>query len=848
MTMSSHGGRGSSGQGSGYHGPEDDPKASRLPGFLDVSRSFLTPKEGWLTVALLLAMNLVVVAAIQRAEWVDPMPRLWMVGLLAFVVGLTVAKIRAPLVITLVLLLLALAVGAAVSLWEVAGTVSTTGLEAKFTETFDRLREWLSAARASDISNDRLPFAFGLTALVWLVVFFSTWFLFRFRAGWAAVVLPALGLLTNQTYLPNSHYPVPLFFFLLFAILLLGRVHFLNLLATWGADRFQRRPGGFTTVANIVVLTALVLGAGWAAPTQKIVVPRFAEAYETARGPWADLEDEWERVFAGVSSKRASPLHSFGLALPLRGRISLGTGDVFSVTTDFPSYWRGQSYDEYQGRGWLASEEQRESVRGEKVYTAASATPYTKREPIAQRIVLNTAVGVIFTAGTPIEVSISTEAEVAVPREFEIRWDGEGSLDDLPADLSAAADSMIRAGGDTPERFLPPGTRIVKERSNRVVVARDDPVIPDILSLRSRGKLKVGSSYDVVSTISIAREAELRADDTEYPSWVTDNYLQLPETLPDRVRELGASVTQSVESPFDKAIAIAEYLRAGYVETYQIDPPPVNVDAVDYFLFTQRAGYSDYFASAMTVLLRSTGVPARLASGYKPGLLDEQTSTFQVRIADAHSWPEVFFPTYGWIPFEASPTVGQIPRGPLSEAFGEFSGDIFEDPQGLLDFDPFDEFDEDFLLDDFVSPTINEPVSTVFGDWARRIGIALGLAAGGVLGLLLLLYVVWQFSFLGLPYTHGIYERMSRLGSLVWRPPQGPQTPDEYAAMLASNASLSAAYTGAIAGGFVKNRYGARQIDDEERELIQKAWESIRWDLARRVLLRINPASWRRRG
>ena len=248
----------------------------------------------------------------------------------------------------------------------------------------------------------------------------------------------------------------------------------------------------------------------------------------------------------------------------------------------------------------------------------------------------------------------------------------------------------------------------------------------------------------------------------------------------------------------------------------------------------------------MTVMLRASGVPVRLAAGYKPGLLDEQTSTFQVRIADAHSWPEVFFPTYGWIPFEASPTVGQIPRGPLGEAFGEPSDDFFEDPQGVLDVGAFDDFDDEFFLEDFLTPVTSEPVGTVFGNWARRIGIGFSIAAGAVLSLLVLLYLGWQLSFLGLPYTHGIYARMSRLGSLVWRSPRDPQTPGEYAATLADSASLSPAYTGAIAGGFVKSRYGAREVSNEERGRIQDAWVSIRWDLMRRLLLRINPARWRR--
>ena len=78
---------------------------------------------------------------------------------------------------------------------------------------------------------------------------------------------------------------------------------------------------------------------------------------------------------------------------------------------------------------------------------------------------------------------------------------------------------------------------------------------------------------------------------------------------------------------------------------------------VDYFLFDLRQGYCDYYASAMIVFARSRGLPARLAVGYASGEYDPVSDQFLVTEADAHSWPEIYFPEYGWIPFE--PTAAQ---------------------------------------------------------------------------------------------------------------------------------------------------------------------------------------------
>ena len=808
--------------------------------FRNARSSLLTPSEGWLSFALLFGAVLTVAVAAQTSDWVDPMPRLWLITALALFVGLGAAKVGRPLAVMLVVHIVALGLGFGLALWESAGTISTGSIADRLDELFTRLGDWLEVWSSSGISNDRLPFTFGLAAGAWLMGYFSSWFLFRFRWGWPAVVIPALVLLTNQTYLPSGRYPVPLFFFLTFTILLLGRTYYLSRIERWRQRRLPQLSGRYTFVANVVVLTVVVSMVGWAIPTKKVVIPKFKETYQTARSPWRDLEDEFERVFAGVASQRASPLHSFGSALPLRGRISLGTSEAFSVVTDFPAYWRGQTYDFYQGRGWIAVEDQRDEVRGSEVFGSGSGGEYRKRDVLAQRVTMNTASRVLFAAGQPIDLNISAEADIAVPPVYEIDLRDDVQDPSLPPDIAAAAERIVRERGSLEEtsRLLPPETEIVRERRGSLEVTRSPPPVPDVLSVRARSQLKEGSTYEVLSSVSIATGEDLRSASVGYPKWVTDAYLQLPEDLPERVRELGVDITSEADNPFDKSMAIIEFL-GEYEESFNIQSPPLNVDAVDYFLFDQRAGYGDYFASAMTVLLRAAGVPARLASGYATGEWDPETSTFSVRLSDAHSWPEVFFPEFGWVPFEPSPNLEPIPRGPLEAG----TLDIFEEPG----FDPFldlfldeTEFLQDPAFEDAFLPDEPTSVGSLFVDVIIKIGIALGILLGALAALWLLAYLLWQTNFIGLPYAQGLYARMTKLGSWAWAGPQYHDTPAEYASRLAGNLDLDPRETGAIAEGFAWVRYGSRDLSAEQRERMAEAWKSLRGNLIRRLLGRFD--------
>jgi transglutaminase-like putative cysteine protease len=168
--------------------------------------------------------------------------------------------------------------------------------------------------------------------------------------------------------------------------------------------------------------------------------------------------------------------------------------------------------------------------------------------------------------------------------------------------------------------------------------------------------LRQGSTYMVVSSVSIADADSLRAAGTDYPAWVKERYLQLPESLPDSVRQQAKAIAGDKATPYDKASAIEAWLRENVKYDDQTPAPPEDEDGVAYVLSVRR-GYCDYYASAMAVMLRSLNVPARIAVGYAQGKYDEAAHVYRVTEKDSHTWVEVFFPKYGWVEFE--PTASQ---------------------------------------------------------------------------------------------------------------------------------------------------------------------------------------------
>jgi hypothetical protein len=153
----------------------------------------------------------------------------------------------------------------------------------------------------------------------------------------------------------------------------------------------------------------------------------------------------------------------------------------------------------------------------------------------------------------------------------------------------------------------------------------------------------------------------MRIASTEYPDEIRTKYLQLPSTLPARVRQLAQDLTQSQPNAYDKAKEIEEYLRA-YPYDLEVPAPPEGQDVADYFLFDLKRGYCDYYATAMVVLARASGIPARFVSGYSSGYYDAENARYVVREMNAHSWVEVYFPEIGWVEFEPTASQPEISR------------------------------------------------------------------------------------------------------------------------------------------------------------------------------------------
>ncbi|HWG59266.1 MAG TPA: DUF3488 and transglutaminase-like domain-containing protein [Candidatus Acidoferrales bacterium] len=161
--------------------------------------------------------------------------------------------------------------------------------------------------------------------------------------------------------------------------------------------------------------------------------------------------------------------------------------------------------------------------------------------------------------------------------------------------------------------------------------------------------------YEGVSLLPEVTPQELRLAPAVYPTSVRDTYLQLPPALDPRIKRLAAQVAAAPRNEYDKVEALDLYLKSHYSYTLDLAPIPGN-DPVAGFLFSTRAGNCEYFASALAVMLREVGIPARYAGGFGPGEYNSLGGDYIIRQSDAHAWVEVYFPGYGWLTFDPTPS------------------------------------------------------------------------------------------------------------------------------------------------------------------------------------------------
>lgn len=396
-------------------------------------------------------------------------------------------------------------------------------------------------------------------------------------------------------------------------------------------------------------------------------------------------------------------------------------------------------------------------------------------------------------------------------------------------DAEAASSELRLAAGEAwnpnaPAAGLPLVNQVeMVAGSKAVLYAAGEPVAVDRpyrARLRAAGELIALSAsdaparYTILSQVSAPDPARLRQAGAVYPSAIISLYLQLPAELDPRLADLAAEWASGAATPYDRAIAIESALRR-MPYTLDVPEPPAGREVVSWFLFDLGRGYCDYFASALVVLARLNGIPARLAVGYAGGAYDAESGEYTITELNAHSWPELYFPGNGWLRFEPTPAQPTPERLEMVEAVPQMPaigpGDL---ASGMAEL---------------------RALAAVNTSAARRRDFAQGLA-GVCSGLLLASWLAggWadrrrRLTPIGVtPEAAAGFRRLARWGARLGRPPRNGDTPREYAAAVAVVAAAVAGRArwwpqGASSASQLISADATRLVDAYERVLFGPA-------------------------
>ncbi|NJO41504.1 MAG: DUF3488 domain-containing protein [Cyanobacteria bacterium RU_5_0] len=434
---------------------------------------------------------------------------------------------------------------------------------------------------------------------------------------------------------------------------------------------------------------------------------------------------------------------------------------VMRVRSQAPGFWRVLAFDRYTGQGWQISRNEEEQVKT------------IERPSWSFRFTL------------PWTPTLNRTRDVV--QSYTI-------VSDLP--------NLIPALYEAKELYFP---------TEQVALDQEG-------GFRSPVPLSEGLTYTVVSEVPYRDRTLLRQSPNELLPYIKDFYLQVPETIADRVRQKTeaalASSPNSLPSASEKALFLAQYLKQNYRIRPDLPFFELEEDLVEAFLFKYEGGYPDHFSTVLTVMLRSIGIPARLVVGFAPGEFNPFTGFYIVKNIDAYAITEVYFPKYGWFTFDPIPGHELFPPSiEESKVFGTL---------------------QQFW--NWIAGWLPSPVTGAFNAIFERIGAAIGwfirLFTRGWLGWLTGLGLLTILGFLGwlgwtgwrswryrrwlshLPPMEAIYQQMLR--SLATQGIRKPtcKTPFEYAREYGDRyPGDRATLINEISQAYVSWRYGGKSQD-----------------------------------
>ena len=833
--------------------------------------SSVQPAEGWSSVVLLAVMLLATAWTITRTE-IDPdglsMAVLALGGLLT---GLVLAKSSAP---DLLAHLLAIVSGvmASVILAVERMPLAPGGRSARAQALLGLAQEWYARFQAGGRLEDPRLLAIMLGAAVWLIAYTSAWVLFR--RGWltTAVALPTVIALANLGYSPEQG-TLPLLVIVLAATLLTARHAAYRRQVEWTRLRlpYPRRTATRFLAAGLVIA---VLGGilAWTIPLSARD-DALEQAWAQLSEPLSDVSERWNDLLARISG-RTSPdggsYSAFGESFDLGGNLSLSDEPVMvlepSTAAMQPTYLAGQRYDQYTGHGWNTTVEdtfnavgpdgKRYSSRlsfrsGQGVHLSPEVTTGRSTVEGALRVIRPKG-DLMFTVDTYLAADRRTNVQVsweqledaafplANPAQLPLDLQRMGVLvsrgtyaagpdadSPLPTEQALAADIQTERE-QLRQRFIDVSWQVNDQgQAQSLVVSGQLPVYDDVESVFSQTGVTADDVYEVTGLASTATADDLRNASTTYPTWITTRYLQLPDTITDRTRVLANQLISGQPTVFDAATAVEQFVRSTIAYREDIDAPPDGQDVVDFVLFDSQEGYCEYYASAMAVLLRAEGIPTRVVGGYYPAPYDADAGGNLYREKNAHLWVEVFFPGFGWIPFEPTANRDELQYG-----------DFTPPPDATAESTPVPTpvpTPEPAVATPAPAEQPAEPPATppsgpqeLLSNPARVagwIGIALlALLLGGTIAAA----VAWFSGFRGLSPISGMYARALRAGNWLGVPPAASLTPHEFAERVGRAAPSAQGPVRTVSEIYTQELYGSTRPDADQLQRARSAWRELR--------------------
>lgn len=558
------------------------------------------PREGWLPLLLLLAIVACVITAVLEIAWVPEDGVVIPAALGGLLLGSVLAKRPLP---TLPAWLLITAYGALIAIvgtanlwptWAALGggwaTLRPFWLQngALF---LDRVASWGTAVFSNQTSQETIVFALGLALLGYCLTAYASWQLFRHHRPFAGLLALGLALALNGYFGGGQIWWLGLFVGL--TAVLTALMHFTALADEWEANQVDYSDEvRLDLVLHAVGIAAVLLALALLLPSFSIraIVQRFQ-----AQPAVQQAEAALERAFGGVDGRGGQPRGADGVGgsgiLP-RSFLLENAPELYETVVMTAVVQTDANLAGVHWRGMSYD-----------VYTGRGwALSEERTEPLA--------------ANLPLALP-TVQATASVLQTVQWRLD----------------ERLTRYTLGLPVQFSQPSRAVWRGQTDLVRVNSEEPL------------------YTALTQVSQATPEMLRGTAvTNIPPAILARYTALPSSVPQRVRDLAQEIAGDQANPYDQARAIEQFLRQ-YPYSLEVDSPPRSADPVDYFLFEQQVGYCDFYASAMVVLVRAVGLPARLAVGYLPQPPDDSgvQTVYQI---NGHSWAEVYFAEFGWVEFE----------------------------------------------------------------------------------------------------------------------------------------------------------------------------------------------------